>query len=240
MASWCVFSYAAHVHCLLFLKWCTVVHHVLYYNVFWYFFHLNRCNLDFKIQALYKNISSSSGHSDLLAICTTILSFSSTSSRYFMAKMLMKLCFNLWALSSHYPYWSKSAWCYGNRSKHVTCFRYGLHHALYRLSLWNLKPYITRDPSSYIILIYFMICSFSVKLVTGEQWPSRRMMIEELWCTESPANPEYFLQNHLGRTAIYSTKKLVFRDGFISQGNIHDEHLYNARKLSRLLSPCCS
>jgi hypothetical protein len=76
-----------------------------------------------------------------------------------MAKMLMKLCFNLWALSSHYPYWSKSAWCYGNRSKHVTCFRYGLHHALYRLSLWNLKPYITRDPSSYIILIYFMICS---------------------------------------------------------------------------------
>jgi len=53
-----------------------------------------------------------------------------------------------------------------------------------------------------------------------------------------PVNPKYILQNHLGRTAIYSAKSW-FRDCFISHGNIsdgeniewYDEHLDNAGKL---------
>jgi len=48
---------------------------------------------------------------------------------------------------------------------------------------------------------------------------------------QNPVNPKYILQNHLGRTMIYSAKKLVFRDCFINHGNIYDEHLDNAEVL---------
>lgn len=184
---------------------------------------------------LYLKISSSSWHSDLVATCTPILSFSSISSRYFLAKTLMSSCLYLWAVIIISSLLVQI--CVPLLIVIVTDPSMLLVSGMAADNL-SLKSEALHYLRSFIMNSLLYLHDLSLCCQAGEKWPSWTMMIEELRSIE-PCKSKIYSSEPSRPDSYISSEKVGFQDCIINYGNIYDEHLDNTGKLSRLMPSCC-